>query len=70
MATEEIPLGFDGIGKDNDRASPTDYTVQFTPASDADTPHSEKTDKSEEIGLLERGGQKKALSAADRVHRK
>lgn len=65
MATEEIPLGFDGIGNDNGRASPTDYTVQFTPASDADTPRSEKT---EEIGLLESGGQKKALSAADRVH--
>ena len=61
MATElqpvsDIPLGFDGLavrsGSGSGSASPADYTVQFTPAGDADTP---RTEKSEEIGLLETG---------------
>lgn len=58
MATElqpvtDAPLGFDGLAEGGSgSASPADYTVQFTPAGDADTP---RTEKSEEIGLLETG---------------
>lgn len=58
MATEmqavtDVPLGFDGIAEGRSGSgSPADYTVQFTPAGDADTP---RTEKSEEIGLLETG---------------
>lgn len=57
MSTELQPvaLGFDGVAGEEPAdggSSPTDYTVQFTPASGGDTP---KTEKSEEIGLLEEG---------------
>lgn len=51
MTTELQPvaLGFDGVVSEE-----SEYDVQFTPASGADTPII-KTAKSEEIGLLEEG---------------
>ena len=50
---QQVPLGFDGLAEAEDGGEPTDYTVQFTPASETDTP------KTEESGLLEPAGRGK-----------
>lgn len=72
MATElqQVPLGFDGVaGEVEGGGSPTDYTVQFTPASGGDPPKTEKAEA--EIGLLEEGRAKSQLpTEAEKVSQK
>ena len=69
---ENIPLGFDGVSGDEDRGSPTDYTVQFTPSSapdqsaENDVPTKQDPGKLEEIGLLDPPKQR-GLSDEERV---
>lgn len=62
MSTELQPvaLGFDGVVAEE--GSPTEFDVQFTPSAGGDIP---KTEKSEEIGLLEEGHAKAVCSPTD-----